>query len=140
MNTDNKNYQITRREALWALASLPFMAQQLTTPGRVIPSSQYGNALAQSAASLEACWELRNSHNSDDIMLAFQSASTYQQMLETIAQQASQYREEALELATRYALIKTILGSALTLGGESRKGVLICLKRVEILRVETRFF
>lgn len=61
MNTRNKNYQITRREALCLLATLPTITLSLSTPGSALSSAQYGSALAQCAAGLEACWEMSKS-------------------------------------------------------------------------------
>ena len=110
MNTDNKNYQITRREALCSLAALPMITFGLTIPDKTVPSVHYGSVIAQCTASVEACWELGKSSEASDVMLAFQSASKYQPLLETIARQSSQHRKEALDLATRYALVKAFLG------------------------------
>lgn len=110
MNTQNKNYQITRREALCSLATLPMITLGLTTPGKIIPSAQYGNALAQCTASVEACWELYQSGNSHDLSLAFETTSTYLSVLQTIIKNSPHYRKEALDLAARYALLKTVLG------------------------------
>lgn len=110
MNTNNKNYQITRREALALLATLPMVTFNLSIPGRTLQPAQYGEALAHCAASLEACWEMSKSSDPGDITLAFQSASVYVPILEAIASNASRSREEALDLAARYALVKTFLG------------------------------
>lgn len=110
MNTDNKNYQITRREALCSLATLPMITLGLAAPGKLIQPAQYGNALAQCAASVEACWELYQSGNASDTSLAFKSASTYLSVLQTISKNSSYHQKEALDLATRYALLKTLLG------------------------------
>jgi tetratricopeptide (TPR) repeat protein len=109
MNTSNKNYQMTRREALCSLATLPLMTFGLTTPGKAVQPAQYGSALAQCTASLEACWELYRSSDASDTSLAFQSVSKYLPILETIARNTSQYRKEALDLAVHYALLKTAL-------------------------------
>jgi hypothetical protein len=111
MNSTNKNYHITRREALCSLATLPMLTLGLSwSGGSTLEPSQYGTAVAHCAASLEACWELYQSDNSGDLMLAFESVSKYLPALETIARDSSQYRKEALDLAVRYALLKTILG------------------------------
>lgn len=110
MNSSNKNYQMTRREALCALATLPMITFGLSVPGKTVSSTQYGGVLAQCAASIEACWELSKSSNAGDFLLAFKAASKYRQVLETVAKNSSQYRKEALDLAARYALIKTVLG------------------------------
>jgi len=113
MNTDNKNYQITRREALCSLAALPMITFGLTIPDKTVPSVHYGSVIAQCTASVEACWELGKSSEASDVMLAFQSASKYQPLLETIARQSSQHRKEALDLATRYALLVGVTAHAL---------------------------
>ncbi len=110
MNSTNKNYQISRREALCSLATLPMITLGLTLPGKTLEPKRYGDFIAHCAASLEACYELSLSNQASDIALAFKSASKYLPILETIAHNASQYRQEALDLATRYALLKTILG------------------------------
>jgi transcriptional regulator with XRE-family HTH domain len=110
MNADNKNYQITRREALWSLATLPMMTLGLTVPGSSISSNQYSNALAHCAASLEPCWELHRSNDPAGIRLAFKCTSKYIALLKTISHNSPVYRQEALDLATRYALVQTLLG------------------------------
>lgn len=110
MNSSDKNYQISRREALGALATLPMLTLGLSMPGKVVPPAQYGQAIAHCTASLEACWQLCYSGNADDNRLAFKSVSTYLGLLKTIVKNSPQYRREALDLATRYALLKTLLG------------------------------
>ncbi|HEU5376677.1 MAG TPA: helix-turn-helix transcriptional regulator [Ktedonobacteraceae bacterium] len=110
MNADNKNYQITRREALWSLATLPMITLGLATPGRVLSSSQYGSAIAHCSTSLEPCWELYRQGDTRETTLAFKCSSRYLSLLKTISQDSALYREEALDLAARYALIKTLLG------------------------------
>jgi hypothetical protein len=110
VGTTNKNYQITRREALCSLATLPLMTLGLTTPGKIVQSTQYGSALAHCAASVEACWELYRSSDAGDAALAFQCASKYVSLLYMISKDSSHHREEALALATQYALLKTLLG------------------------------
>jgi transcriptional regulator with XRE-family HTH domain len=110
MNATNKNYRITRREALCSLATLPMITLGLTIPGSTVQPAQYGQALAQCAASFEACWALYRSNEAGDVALAFKSVSKYLPELETIARNSSQYRQEALDLATRYALLQTLIG------------------------------
>jgi hypothetical protein len=44
MNSSNKNYQMTRREALCALATLPMITFGLGSPGRTVASPQLGKA------------------------------------------------------------------------------------------------
>ncbi len=110
MNTSDKNYQITRREALCSLGTLPLITFGLTTPGKAVQPAQYGTILAQCTASLEACWQLTNGSDASGLTLAFKCVSKYLPILESIARNASQYRQEALDLAAQYALLKTILG------------------------------
>ncbi len=110
MNTDNKNYQITRREALCSLATLPIITLGLAVSGHTVPSAQYGSVLAHCSASLEPCWELYRDGDASETALAFKSTSKYLSVLQTISKDSSHYRKEALDLATRYALLKTLLG------------------------------
>jgi transcriptional regulator with XRE-family HTH domain len=109
MNTTNKNYQITRREAIGTLAALPFATLGLSLPNKIVPPEQYGKALAHCATSLEACWELSKSSEAEDLALAFQCVSRYLPILQTIVKNSSEHRQEAADLAGRYALLKTIL-------------------------------
>lgn len=109
MNTDNQNYQITRREALCSLATLPMITLGLSSPKTILQKAQYKSALEQCAASVEACWELRLSNNANDRLLSFQCATKYLPTLKAIAQNSSQDRLEALNLATRYTITKTFL-------------------------------
>lgn len=110
MNTTTKNYQITRREALCSLAALPMITFGLTVSGRMVEPAHYGNVLVQCTASLEACWELTQSEEADDIALAFKSVSKYLPILKSIVNNSPQHRKEAADLAARYAILKTILG------------------------------
>ncbi len=110
MNPSDKNYQITRREALCALATLPMITFGLSTPEKGIVPAQYGSIIAQCNASLEACWELYWSNDANDTRLAFKSASKYLSLLQEIVKDSANYRQEALDLATRYALLQTLLG------------------------------
>ena len=109
MNTNNKNYQITRREALCSLATLPMITLGLTTPGRTLQPAQYGTALAHCTASLEACRELSKSSEASDLALASKSILKYLPTLETIANNSSQYRKEAAELAAQGLFLKATL-------------------------------
>jgi hypothetical protein len=111
MNATNKNYQITRREAIGALAKLPMITLGLTIPGAVVQPKRYGDALEHCAVALEGCSELYWSNDASDILLAFQYVSKYLPILKTIAQDSSAPRCEALDLAARYALLKALLGS-----------------------------
>lgn len=109
MNTNNTRYQFTRREALSSLAALPMITLGLTSPGAIVPATRYKSALEHCSASLEACWELRKSDNPNDRSLALQCSSRYLSTLKNIAQNSTTYRKEALDLATRYAVIKAYL-------------------------------
>jgi transcriptional regulator with XRE-family HTH domain/tetratricopeptide (TPR) repeat protein len=106
MNTNNKNYQISRREALWGLATLPAFSLGLHMPGKRVPTARYGQAIAECAASLEACWELSRSGEASERTTAFECAVMYLPVLTTIAQHSSKYRQQALDLATSYTLSK----------------------------------
>ena len=110
MNTDNKNYQITRREALCSLATLPLITFGLTMPDKVVQPPQYSSILAQCASSLEACWELYQNGDAGETTLAFKCASKYLSVLQAISKDSSKHRNEAIDLATHYALVKTLLG------------------------------
>lgn len=109
MNANNRHYQFTRREALSSLAALPMITLGLSSPTTIVPASRYRSALEHCAASVEACWELRRSDDPADRSLAFQCSSKYLATLKNIAQNSSAYRQEALDLATRYAVIKAFL-------------------------------
>ena len=110
MNTNDKNYQITRREALCSLATLPMITLGLSVPGSTVQSTQYGTALAHCSASIEACWGLARSGDAYAIQVAFECASKYLDVLKDIVSHSSQYRQRAAELAARYAIIKTVAG------------------------------
>jgi transcriptional regulator with XRE-family HTH domain len=110
MNTDNKNYQITRREALCSLATLPLITFGLTMPDKIVQSPQYSSVLAQCASSLEACWELYQNGDAGETALAFKCSSKYLSVLQAISKDSSKHRKEAIDLATHYALVKTLLG------------------------------
>jgi DNA-binding transcriptional regulator YiaG len=55
MNAHNKSYQITRRDAICSLATLPVITLRLQ-PGKVVEPASYPATLAQCNTSLEACW------------------------------------------------------------------------------------
>lgn len=109
MNMGNPNYEITRREALCTLASLPAitLGQKPT-----FKTAQHEELLRHCTAALEACWELYRGSDASVTQYAFDCVSTYVPMLEAIAKDSHQYRKEALELATQYALLQTLLGWA----------------------------
>jgi len=60
--------------------------------------------------ALEGCWELYRGSDPIGAQHAFDCVATYVPLLETIARDSSQHRKNALSLAARYALLKTLLG------------------------------
>jgi transcriptional regulator with XRE-family HTH domain len=109
MHSNDTHYQITRREAMGTLATLPLITFGLALPGREVATARVGELLAYSAASLEACWELYDRGEANELLLGFQCASRYLAVLTSIGQASPQQRQEALRLATQYALLKTLL-------------------------------
>ncbi len=110
MNIDNKNYPVTRREALCQLATLPLITMQLQLPGSTVHSRRYDDAITHCTAALEACWQLYRESDPIGIQHAFDCVSTYVPLLETIAHDSSRLRKQALDLAARYAILKNMLG------------------------------
>ena len=107
MNMGNPNYEITRREALCTLASLPAitLGQKQT-----IRTSHHEELLRHCTAALEACWELYRGSDPVGTQHAFDCVSTYGPLLETMAKDSGQFRKEAIDLAAQYALLQTLLG------------------------------
>jgi len=94
-----------QRSALLRVISLPFALGEDT-----MPDAKYGDYLAQCATSVAACWELNGrSQERDDILAAYNGASTFLPSLVRIAQDSSEYRNEALRLAAQCALLKSFL-------------------------------
>jgi transcriptional regulator with XRE-family HTH domain len=110
MNTSNKNYQITRREALCSLATLPMITLGLSTSGKRVQPAQYKIVLEQCAASIEACWELSKSSESGDLLLAFKMISQYLSTLKTIVKESSAHSRDATSLTAQAYLLKHVLG------------------------------
>lgn len=110
MNTDDKGYPETRREAIRSLARLAFVTLGLSIPNNTIKPERYGDALTYCAAALEGCEELYWSDDPEDVQQAFLYTSMYLPILKMIAKASATYRGEALGLATRYALLKAKLG------------------------------
>jgi transcriptional regulator with XRE-family HTH domain len=110
VNHENTNYQVTRQKAMSALATLPLVTLGLVLPGGEIASARHGEAMAQCLASVEACWELYERGGANELLLGFQCVSWYLAVLRRISQTSLRYREDALRLATRYALLKTFFG------------------------------
>lgn len=110
MNCGKKNTQLTRREAMRRLATLPLVTLGLAIPSMEVAPSRYGEVLAHSPAGLEACWDLYERGGASELLLGFQCAAHYQEVLEGIGKLSSLYRVEALHMAAQYALLKTIFG------------------------------
>ena len=104
-------YQVTRRQTIIELAALPFVAPLgLANRTALLPSSQYDLFLRECGASLIACEELSHSSESDDLFFAFECVSRFLVELRAVADFSSQYRKQALELATQCAIQKALLG------------------------------
>lgn len=111
MNNNDTNYQITRREAISTLATLPLVTLGLAQPGKEMIVPRYAEALAHSAAGLEACWELyTHGGGASELLLGFQCVSRYLDMLVRIGRTSSRHQKEALRLATQYGLLKMLFG------------------------------
>lgn len=100
MNTTRRDILIG---ALRSLVSLPLASE-------VLRKSQYEAMLTQCTTGIAACWELMSSTEADDFSLAFDGVSAYLPILDAIARELPQLQKEALALAARCALLKTILG------------------------------
>jgi transcriptional regulator with XRE-family HTH domain len=109
MHTYNEDDRLTRREAIVSLAALPLVTFGLALPGKELATARYAEALVQCAASLQACWELYEHGGASELQLGFQCTSRYLTVLQRIGQTSTRHREEALRLATAYALLKTLL-------------------------------
>lgn len=110
MNSTNENYQITRREAIGTLATLPLVTFGLLLPGQEPVAVRQADMLARCAASVEACWQLYEHGGASELLLGFQCTSRYLPALEEICQTSSVHRQEAQRLATQYALIRVLFG------------------------------
>lgn len=111
MNTQDKDYQITRREAIGTMATLPLITFGLALPGKEeITATRHTELLAQCTASMEACWELHQHGDASELLLGFQCTSRYLAVLQRISRVSTQHRKEALRLATQYAILKTFFG------------------------------
>jgi hypothetical protein len=107
MNTGDVTSQITRREALCELASIPMIALGKT---QTLQARRSEEMLRYCTAALEGCWELYRGNDPLGKRHAFECVCTYVPLLETIAHASSKLRKEALDLATQYALLQTVLG------------------------------
>lgn len=92
-----------------SLAKLPMITLGLNVADSTLRPKRYGDAIEHCSVALEGCWELYR--DCQDTSLAFQCVSMYLSLpLKTIIEDSSIYRKEALNLATQYALLKTLLG------------------------------
>jgi len=71
---------------------------------------QYDEMLRYCTAALEGCRQLGWSSNLPSTKQALDCTTTYTSLLERIAQNSMAHREQALDLATRFALLQTMLG------------------------------
>jgi transcriptional regulator with XRE-family HTH domain len=110
MNTENQEYEITRRQALIGLATFPFVPPISLEKRERVASSHYELFLKECGASLSACEELADSSDAGDIWLAFRCVCRYLVELELISNTSLRYRTQALELAARCAILKANLG------------------------------
>jgi transcriptional regulator with XRE-family HTH domain len=110
MNTENQNYDMTRRQAVISLATFPFAPPLNLEKRERVSTSDYELFVKECGASLAACEELAKSSDPDDLWLAFRCVCRYLVELEAIGNSASRYRTQALELAAHCALLKTLLG------------------------------
>ncbi len=97
----------TRRDiligALHGLVGLPLATG-------VLHGSQYEAILRRCTAAIAACYELAKSTEAEDLSRAFEGVSAYLPILDTIAKEVPQFRQEALDLAARSAFLKATLG------------------------------
>jgi hypothetical protein len=106
MNTGDTSYKITRREAMCELASIPMIALGAK---HTLKATRHEEMLRFCTAALEGCWELHRSNDSKGRQHAFDCVCTYVPMLETIAKDSPTQRLQALDLAARYAILKTLM-------------------------------
>ena len=107
MNTDNQNYQFTRREALCRLATLPLVTLGLSAFVTVTerPAEE---VLAQCAAGLAACRQLGRGWY-EDITLASQALAAYVPTLKALVRNSSKHRQAAAQLMTRVSMLQVLL-------------------------------
>ena len=108
MNTNNQNYQITRREALQRLALLPLMTLGIS-PSSVVTHHPFEDILAQCAAGVTACRYLAKGQHGE-LALAWSTLSAYLPSLKAIAKDSAQHRKEATNLVAQCYLLKHVLG------------------------------
>jgi tetratricopeptide (TPR) repeat protein len=108
MNTSD-DAQISRRDALRRLATLPLLTLKLNASQPVL-HSPVRDILTQCAASIGACWELSKGDDEADLTLAFKGVSAYMPTLKAIVKDSLQHHKEAASLAGQSSLLKTMLG------------------------------
>ena len=103
---------MTRRQAVTSLALLPFTPPLSLAEEHVytLSASKHDLFLQQVGAALVACEDLSTSPNRREKFLVFRSVSRYLAELKEIIKSSSKYREQAQELASHYAVLKTNLG------------------------------
>jgi transcriptional regulator with XRE-family HTH domain len=110
MNTENQEYEITRRQAVISLATFPFAPPINLEKRERAASSDYELFVKECGASLAACEELAHSSDARDIWLAFRCVCRYLVELKVISDSSLRYRTQALELAAHCAILKAKLG------------------------------
>jgi DNA-binding XRE family transcriptional regulator len=107
------DHYINRREALSRMMGFPFTTVAFATVeqggGKFPPEHAIEGLLSRCATGIAACWEIYSMCDTSNMSLAFESVSRYIPILKTIAQQSSQQREFALDLATRSAILRVLL-------------------------------
>jgi hypothetical protein len=98
--------EITRRDVLCQLASIPMIALGAK---HTLKASRYEEMLRFCTAALEGCWELYRGSDISGAKHAFECVCTYVPMLETIARDSASLKRQALDLAARYAILRTLL-------------------------------
>jgi tetratricopeptide (TPR) repeat protein len=98
--------EITRRDALCQLASIPMIALGAK---HTLKATRHEEMLRFCTAVLEGCWELSRNNDLEGKRHAYQCVCIYVPMLETIAHDSPELRMQALDLASRYAILKTLL-------------------------------
>ncbi|MGH2478527.1 MAG: hypothetical protein ACRDHW_02580 [Ktedonobacteraceae bacterium] len=88
MNTSN-DAQISRREALRRLATLPLLTLKLN-PSQPVQHRPVEDILTQCAASIAACWELSKGNDEADLALAFKGVSAYVPTLKSLKKDMEQ--------------------------------------------------
>jgi transcriptional regulator with XRE-family HTH domain len=111
MNADTWNYQQTRRDALFRLASIPLVTLGLNKLDAQVLPAKYPieDVLTQCAAGLAACKELSKGSESATIRFAFQTASRYIVVLQSVMEYSPEHRKEAAGLVAQCFRLKTVL-------------------------------